>query len=533
MATTTDDPATDVTSTAGEQRSAADGGSVQPVAAGSPFPWRTIALGTIGSAILAVSALGAAGVLIRDPILGHGPLSWVRYGHGRAMATVALYIGFALIVWAWVRMGRHVLAKRVGTKPVVVAAACWMAPLVFAPPVFTRDVFSYIGQGAQALHGFDPYEYGPVVLDLPVIVQNVHSFWQTTPAPYGPLFLLLAQGLVSITGSNMILGVVLMRVTMMTGLGLVLWALPGLCRHLGGRLPIAVWLALASPLTVVHLVGGPHNEMLMIGFLAIGVLATLERKHVLGILLVTAAMAVKATAALALPFLVWVWANHLDNESAVKRFFRAGTSAVGVFVVTFMAITLAAFGWPPNLGWLTGLSAPTMIVNWQNIPTGIGELLHLLVGWIFTEHSIILVNVMRGIAMAALLVFVARQWWLSRDGGTNATRRMIMVLLAAAILAPPTLPWYLTWGFTLAAAMAWQQRYLAIVVGVSVFLVLTYTPAGEDQMYNWPLMAVVIAASILAGRSLLRPDPLRLFRGRTPLERHDAPLPDASRTHQG
>ncbi|MQA10298.1 MAG: DUF2029 domain-containing protein [Pseudonocardiaceae bacterium] len=531
MATTTDQtPSVENTKGGDGSTLATDGSVLWLTPSGATFPWRTIALGAIGSAMIALAAVGAGGVLISDPLVGHGPLSWVRYGHGRAMAIVTLYAGFALAVWAWVRLGRHVLAGRVGAKPVLVAAGCWMAPLVFSPPVFTRDVFSYIGQGMQTLLGHNPYDLGPIVLEnMPVIVQNVHPFWQTTPAPYGPLFLLIAKSLVSITGNNMIFGVILMRLSIMTGLGLVLWALPRLCQRLGGRLPVALWLALASPLTVVHLVGGPHNEALMIGFLAFGVLMMLERKHVLGIGLVTAAMAVKATAGFALPFMVWIWARHLDHSSPVKRFLRAGASAVTVFLVVFTAITFATFGWPHyNLGWLEGLEAPTRIVNYLNIPTGIGELAHTLFGWLFTDSATIFVNVVRALAMVALLGFVLRQWWLARDGGTDAVRRTAMVLLAVAILSPPTLPWYLTWGFTLAAAMPWKQRHLATVVGVSVFLTLTYTPAGEDQMYTWPLMLVVVAASIVASRSLLQPDPLGLFRNKQQVERQDAPAADAS-----
>src|SRR5699024_9147291 len=133
--------------------------------------------------------------------------------------------------------------------------------------------------------------------------------WQTTPAPYGPLFLLIAKNIVGVTGNNMIAGVLVTRIVLLIGLAGMLWALPRLVRHLGGSLPVTLWLAIASPMTVLHLVGGPHNDLLMLAFLTIGVLAALERKHVLAVVLVTIGMLIKPTAALALPFLVWVWAN--------------------------------------------------------------------------------------------------------------------------------------------------------------------------------------------------------------------------------
>src|SRR5699024_10727615 len=143
------------------------------------------------------------------------------------------------------------------------------------------------------------------------LVQNVHPLWQTTPAPYGPLFLLLAKGVVALTGNHLLLGVIVTRTAVLPGLGMVLWALPRLARDLGGDPPVTMWLVVASPMMVVHLIGGPHNDLLMLGALSTGVLAALRGRHVLAVSLVTVGMLIKPTAALALPFLVWMWANRL------------------------------------------------------------------------------------------------------------------------------------------------------------------------------------------------------------------------------
>lgn len=473
------------------------------------LPIRTIALGTVGSLLILLSAFGAGGTLVRDPVLSRGPLSWVRYGHGLMLATGILYLGFGLIVWAWVRLGRHVLAGRVGGRAVAVASACWTVPLLFAPPLFTRDAYSYLAQGALALGGHDPYSVGPAVLSDPDIVQNVHEFWQSTPAPYGPVFVLLAKGVAAVAGNNMILGVVLMRLVLVIGLVLLVWALPRLVRHLGGRVPVAMWLAVAGPMTVVHLVGGPHNDLLMVGLLAAGTALVLDRRHVAGIVLVSLAVAVKATAALALPFLVWVWAGHLES-TPLRRFVRACAAAVLTFVVTFAATTLVA---GVDLGWLGTLDSSSNIVNWLSLPTAVGEFVHWVVHFVVDGNKSWFVNIARGIGGLLFLVIAARQWWRARAGGTDAIRRMALVLFAVAVLGPATLPWYLTWSFVIAAAMPWSREHLKILVGVCVFLVLTYSPAGEDLLYNWPFMALALAASVLAGISLTRNDPLGLFAG--------------------
>ena len=503
MATTTD-PAREAVPGLGET-------PVTPSRAPSRFPYRTISMGTIGSVLLLLGALGAGGILIRDPVIGTGPLSWVRYGHGQMLANVVLYAGFALVVWAWVRLGRYMLAGRIGSRPILVAAACWMAPLLVSPPLFTRDVFSYLGQGAQLLHGLDPYAHGPAELEiLPNVVQNVHPVWQTTPAPYGPLFLLIAKGVVALTGDNVIAGVIVTRLVLLVGLAMMLWALPRLVRHLGGKLPITVWLAVASPMTVVHLVGGPHNDLLMLGFLTVGVLAALERHHAVAIVLVTIGMLIKPTAAVALPFLVWVWANHLPGDHRVRNFLRAGAISLGIFAVVFVLGTWVSLG-SFNLGWVTGLQAPTLVTNWLNFPTGIGQVVYTLVHLVLNVPESPFVTVARLLAMLGLAAFAVQQWWKSRFGGNEAVFRMAMTLLATAILAPPTLPWYLTWGFVVASAFPWRRRHLAVVVGVAVFLVMAYYPTGEQALYDWWFVVVAIGIGVYAAASLLRPDPLGLI----------------------
>ena len=84
------------------------------------------------------------------------------------------------------------LAHRVGGRAVLTTAGVWLIPMLVTPPLFTRDVFSYLAQGALPLAGFDPYAVGPEAMPG-VFTTNVHYFWQDTPAPYGPLFILLAK----------------------------------------------------------------------------------------------------------------------------------------------------------------------------------------------------------------------------------------------------------------------------------------------------------------------------------------------------
>ena len=256
------------------------------------------------------------------------------------------------------------------------------------------------------------------------------------------------------------------------------------------------------------MIGGGHNDLLVVGLLAAGALLALRGKHAAGIGLVTLAMAVKASAGLALPFLVLVWAAHMTGSRWV-RIAKAAAAGIAVFVVVFGACTLLA---GVNLGWLPALSAPSMIVNWMSIPTAIGQ----IVGWfasLFGGSQQLFVNIFRGIGAAVLLWIAVRQWWAARDGGPDAIRRAGIVLLATSFLSPATLPWYVSWGMAFLAMAPWTVRGLQYLVVVSTMLVIVYYPNGEDALYNWGYLAACLAVAVLAAWSLVRPDPLRLAAG--------------------
>jgi alpha-1,6-mannosyltransferase len=442
----------------------------------------------LGAALLSAGALGAGAIVRRDPLLSGTVLNALRYGHGRDLAFMVLFAGLALMVLSWVRLGRQVLRHEAGGRVVALTSAAWITPLLVAPPLYSRDVYSYLAQGAVALRGFDPYTEGASVLDLP-LRGNVAGLWQETPSPYGPLFLLLGKATVFVTGDNVILGTILMRIAVLGGLVLLMWAIPGLTRHLGGRPSVALWLTVANPLVVALGIGGAHNDVLMVGLMAAGVLFVLDRRHLSGFALIALATAVKATALLVLPFLVWVWAARLSGP-ARRRFLTAAAAGGAVFAVTFAAATLVA---GVDLGWISVLRNQGPLLTWMSLPCAAGELVYYSVGRYFPGATHLgFLTFFRAVGVVVLAGVLVRQWWLARQGGVEAVRRATVALLAACLLAPSTLPWYFIWALALAAAFAWKDRLVAVLAGVSVWMVLVTLPDGTivarwtyDDMNPW------------------------------------------------
>jgi alpha-1,6-mannosyltransferase len=225
------------------------------------------------------------------------------------------------------------------------------------------------------------------------------------------------------------------------------------------------------------------------------------------------AMAIKASAGVALPFLVWVWATRLPG-TRVTQLLRAGAGSMVIFATIFSGVTLAS---GVGLGWVPALDAPSLIVNWMSLPTAGGELAHALVALFTPVGDQPFIMVSRLLGSAVFLAIFARQWWLTRPGVPAQTvRGAARTLLWAALLAPATLPWYLSWALVLGAVGPWPRRKLAWVVAGSTWLVVCTYPTGESAFTSWQYQLGMVAVSLVAGISLLRPDPLRL-RGRIPV----------------
>ena len=416
---------------------------------------------------------------------------------------MAIYVGIGALVFAWIRLGRAVRSE--GTDPGIVriAIAAWVAPLLLAPPLFSRDLYSYLAQGALAVAGLDPYSVG--VRALPgTLTDNVAWMWLDTRSPYGPLFLALAKSVVAVAGQNVILGALLTRlVVIVTGLVLLCAALPALCRHLGAKPSLAL-VGRRIHSIIVQVVGGVHNDMLMIGLLTVGTLLVLDGKHVLGFTVVASAMAVKASAVIALPFLLWVWVAHLrtPRRHAAVRFAMAAGAGTAVVTVVFGLWTALAGG---DLGWLPALADSSVVITWLSVPTGCAELLASILGQFTEVDEPLLIDSARTMGWTLLVAAVCWLWWISRAGGAQAVRGAAGAMLLTTLLSAVTYPWYFSWPLAAAASMAWPAGRLAVTAGASVWLALVSYPTGETALYDWGYVAVTFALAVVAAFALVRP----------------------------
>ena len=274
-----------------------------------------------------------------------------------------LWGGVAVMLVSWLWLGRRVASGPATEYTMVATTGFWLAPLLLSVPVFSRDTYSYLAQGALLRDGLDPYVVGPI--DNPnSLLDNVSPIWTTTTAPYGPAFILVAKFVTMMVGNDVVAGTMLLRLCMLPGLVMLIWAAPRVARHVGANGAAALWICVLNPLVIIHLMGGVHNEMLMVGLMMAAIALTFANHPAWGVSLIAIAVAVKATAGIALPFMVWVWMRQLRERRKLgpaPAFATATAASVGIFVVVFAVLSwLAGVG----LGWLTALAGSVKIINW-------------------------------------------------------------------------------------------------------------------------------------------------------------------------
>ena len=485
-------------------------------------------LGCLGALLIAAGGLGAGSTRLHDPLLESLYLSWLRFGHGLVLSSILLWGGVALMVVAWLRLGRRVIDGTATEYTMVATTGFWLAPLLLSVPVFSRDTYSYLAQGALLRDGFDPYLVGPI--DNPnSLLDNVSPIWTTTTAPYGPGFILIAKFVTMLVGNEVVAGTMLLRLCMLPGLALLIWAAPRVARHVGANGATALWICVLNPLVIIHLMGGVHNEMLMVGLMMAGIALAFGGHHIAGVSVIAVAVAVKATAGLALPFMVWVWARDLRQRRGyppAKAFAVATAASALIFAAVFAVLSLAA---GVGLGWLTALAGSVKIINWLTVPTAVANLVNVFGSLLLPVNFYAVLDVARIIGISIIAVALPLLWWRFRHTDREALIGIALVMGVVVLFVPAALPWYYTWPLAVVAALAQSKPAIAVIAGLSTWITVIWKPDGAHGMYSWIHVLLATACAVVAWYSLYNAPELN-----TPSPGPDAPPrgPDASAARQ-
>jgi alpha-1,6-mannosyltransferase len=409
--------------------------------------------------------------------------------------VVAVYGGMILFIRVWFGLVQG-LRQRPGApiKALAGMLALWIVPLLMVAPLFSKDVFSYAAQGEMMSHHINPYKYGPGTIGSGPYTAGVGNLWLNTPAPYGPFFLMLAGWSASLSGHHALVTVLFLRLMSVAGVALIAYCIPKLARAYGRDPGKAFAVALLNPLTLLALIGGAHNDAIMVGLLLAGITAAKQRHPVVGIVLCTLAAAIKVPAAIGIVYVAWDWAGP---EVAPRQRIRALAKG-GLIAVLVMAVLsfVSGLGW----GWIANLGTPDAVRSWMAPATAVGliisgalHVLHIGVGL----GGVLTVTRLLGLLAATAIA----GYYLLHKEAVGLLTALGVTALAFVLLGPVVQPWYLTWGIILMAPVV-VGRMRVLVLGLSIvapFIGLTGGASLLKQLVATNPEAMVVAVIVLWG----------------------------------
>ncbi|HEY3503850.1 MAG TPA: polyprenol phosphomannose-dependent alpha 1,6 mannosyltransferase MptB [Actinocatenispora sp.] len=517
----------------------------------------------LAGAILVAAAGYGVGALPGHTPFGQLPTPTRLADPAYAVGMAAWLVGVVLLVVAWLRLRRPAYEGVLSDRWMLVTVGLWALPMLLSAPLGSRDGYAYAAQGDLYAHGLDPYQVGPSALPSRWLGEMSPS-WRDSPVPYGPLALLVTR--VAAAPGNLTVALVVLRLAALAGVLLLAWHLPRLARACGVPAGAACWLGLGSPVLLVHLVSGAHNDALMLGLLVAGLAYAARRRGVPAGLALGLAAAVKITALVALPFAVVLLlpatrllaaagtspgagpATRVDADpetgrgpgpdarrgsaAGVGRLVRAAVAPFLAGAVGFAAVTLVS---GLGFGWVSALSGTEASVQWTSLPTGVGMVLGFPLAVAGLPGAGGVLAVCRAVAFYAVLpVVLVALWWPLRHGA--ATRTVVARAgwaLAALLLCSPTVhPWYVLWPVAVLAAAVTDQRVVRTLAVLLVVLTALVLPDGYNlARVTAPVgaladVAVVVALAVSAVRRWRGDARMRIVTPAVTV-RNRAPGPDA------
>jgi len=412
------------------------------------------------------------------------------------LSIVFVYGGLLLLMRVWLRLAEVMkLHRGASIKSLWWMLLLWATPMIVAPPLFSRDVFSYAAQGEMTSLHLSPYFLGPFSLGSSPYVTPVDPLWGNAPAPYGPFFLFLDGSIDRIAHHNQLATVVGLRLLETFAVAMIGYGVVMLSRELGRDPGEAFVLSAMNPLVLLTLIGGAHNDAIMAGFLVVGIALAVKRRPVWALIFVSSAAAIKAPAAIGLAFIAWTW---LGPRASVRQRVKPIIFTGVVAMVTMSVWTLLAgfgFGWVENLlsnGTVRSWAAPATALG-----MALGNLLHAL-----GLTGISISTVLSITRLIGLLVAVGFTLWLLLHAEERGwVRSLGLSLILFVELGPVVQPWYLAWGLVLLAASYKGREHFWILL-LSITGPFIGLPGGRellrDLVHSNPLL-IALAVAILGG----------------------------------
>jgi hypothetical protein len=287
----------------------------------------------------------------------------------------------------------------------------------------------------------------------------------------------LSKGVVEATGHDPADAVWAFRIVALIGVLLAAVGVVQIARSCGVSDTVALAVGIVNPLVIIYLIGGSHNDALMMGFLTLGVAAALRDKRWLAVILIALATAIKLPAAAALLFVGW----HFAGAGAPFRKKVVETAKVVAPAMAIIAGFCLAFG--VGIGWITALQNTGKVMDTFSLMTMLGYFAsdgtNLLVESKTNPEVLVTPVRMVGVLISGIVSAVL----LAKMRKVGLPRAIGFSMLVVVVLGPVMWPWYLPAGFALIAGAGlgrYRPSYLVVVVASTALV----WPTSVDPIYQ-------------------------------------------------
>jgi hypothetical protein len=420
---------------------------------------------------------------------------------GIVLLTALLFAAVGTFVWALIRAR----ALQEGDNRVfwfILAVAAIMGlTLVFLPVLPSGDVISYISYGR-----IDVLYHGNALIDVPGKFPQdpflAYNYWDDLAAYYGPVWLLVSNGLTmlaQVLGGSVVVSILLFKLFTFAGFLTCAALIWDILSHIAPQRRVVGTLLWAwNPLTVWEFNAGGHNDPLMLALFLGGIALLVRGREVPGLLLWGMAVAAKYTLIVLVPLYLWylllhgwshdktadarppLWRalsgearpNVVDRAAIVRRLW--GICWRGALVVGVVIVCLLPF-WRGSATFTTLLNSPSVQRTTNSLQDSLRNPMQAFLTFILhmrpSAAATLAVPILKVLGLASFVILWGWQLW--RNAARDLAKAAGWVMLGLLLFTISWFyPWYTSWLLMVVALRPMDRLTKAgLILAASVLLV--------------------------------------------------------------
>jgi hypothetical protein len=391
--------------------------------------------------------------------------------------VVAIITLFAIYYLGW-RLCRKLTRARV-TLTIFIFASLFGITLIFMYPITAIDMFNYFFYGRIFIyHDANPLVAAPFQFSHDPLSWTCSFGW--TPAPYGPLWILLSAVPNLLGGDSLLLNLILLKVEMV-----IFYLLSALLiyriltrvkpQYRNAGLFLFAW----SPLILYEGIGNGHNDMAMIFLILLGIYAIVRGRPSLGFAALIGSVFIKYTSVLIIPFFLLFLVRQVPGTK--QRAFFLGKSTL---IAAAIGLALYAPFWSPGEIMHVVLDQTNRFIGSVPAMLKIGLETELGLGYSTTLVKWLVLGVFGAFYLRRIFKMGST---LEDTLSTSFEVLFFFLLLASTVLYP----WYLIWPLALMPLitrnMAAQRMTVFSLTALLAYFIwfFVWVWIREGNWFNW------------------------------------------------